>query len=178
MTDDAQTITAADREALRDLVRRFVSQEVLPHIDAWEEAGAFPRALYARAGELGLLGLGFPEAFGGTPGDHRSMIVLVEEFMQAASGGLIAGLLSHGIGLPPIVHFGSDALKSRLVPPILAGELICALAITAPSGVLTDGVAYLAARTSPTSRPRLAATATTTCSTARRSSSPRGCAPT
>ncbi len=134
MPQDDPTITAADREALRDLCRRFVSQEITPHIDAWEAAREFPRALYARAGALGLLGLGFPEEYGGTPGDHRSMIVLVEEFMQAASGGLIAGLLSHGIGLPPIVHFGSDALKARLVPPILRGELISALAITEPSG--------------------------------------------
>ena len=134
MPQDEQTITAADREGLRELCRRFVSREITPHIDAWEAAGEFPRALYARAGELGLLGLGFPEEYGGLPGDHRSMIVLVEEFMQAASGGLIAGLLSHGIGLPPIVRSGSDALRARLVPPILRGELICALAITEPSG--------------------------------------------
>ncbi len=106
----------------------------MPNIDAWEAACEFPRALYTRAGELGLLGLGFPERYGGLPGDQRSMIVVVNELMQAASGGLIAGLLSHGIGLPPIVNFGSEALKSRLVPPILRGESICALAITEPGG--------------------------------------------
>ena len=106
----------------------------MPNIDAWEVACEFPRELYARAGELGLLGLGFPDVYGGLPGDQRSMIVVVDELMQAASGGLIAGLLSHGIGLPPIVNFGSEALKSRLVPPILRGQTICALAITEPGG--------------------------------------------
>ncbi|MCB9703636.1 MAG: acyl-CoA dehydrogenase family protein [Myxococcales bacterium] len=130
----APTIDENERSALRELVRRFVDAEVSPHVDAWEAAGEFPRALYRRAGELGLLGLGFPEEYGGLPGDHRSMIILTEELARAASGGLIAGLLSHGIGLPPIVHFGSDALKAELVPAILAGEKICALAITEPGG--------------------------------------------
>ncbi|MCA9661108.1 MAG: acyl-CoA dehydrogenase family protein, partial [Myxococcales bacterium] len=96
--------------------------------------GEFPRELYRRAGDIGLLGLGFPEEYGGVPGDHRSMIVVVDELAKAASGGLIAGLLSHGIGLPPIVNFGSDALKARLVPAILSGDAISALAITEPSG--------------------------------------------
>ncbi|MEZ4383992.1 MAG: acyl-CoA dehydrogenase family protein [Nannocystaceae bacterium] len=131
---EATSITDAEREALGELVRRFVDKEIAPNIDAWEEAGAFPRELYRRAGGLGLLALGFPEEYGGLPGDHRSMIVVVDALAKAASGGLIAGLLSHGIGLPPIVNFGSAALKARLVPAILSGDLISALAITEPGG--------------------------------------------
>ena len=62
----------ADHDTFRETVRRFVDKAVLPHIDAWEEAETFPRALYREAADLGLLGIGFPEEYGGTPGDsHR-----------------------------------------------------------------------------------------------------------
>ena len=134
MSTATAPITDDERDALRALVRRFVDAELTPHIDAWERDGRLPRALYRRAGELGLLGLGFPEEYGGSPGDHRSMVIVVDELARAASGGLIAGLLSHGIGAPPIVHFGTEELKARVLPAILAGEAISALAITEPGG--------------------------------------------
>ncbi|HEY8379278.1 MAG TPA: acyl-CoA dehydrogenase family protein [Nannocystis sp.] len=124
----------ADREALRGTLRAFVEREVMPHIDAWEEAGAFPRDLYLRAGELGILGLGFPEELGGSPGDSLSVIAVCEEFARAGAGGLIAGLFSHGIGLPPIINLGTDAQKRRFIPDVLAGRKIAALAVTEPSG--------------------------------------------
>ena len=57
----------ADRAALADTVRRFAGNEIAPNVQAWDDAGEFPRALYARAAALGLLGLGYPEALGGTP---------------------------------------------------------------------------------------------------------------
>lgn len=124
----------ADRDALRATARAFVERELLPHVDAWDEAGAFPRELYLRAGELGLLGLGFPEELGGTPGDSVSVIHLCEELARTGSGGLYASLFSHGIGLPPILNLGTDAQQRRFVPDVLAGRKIAALAITEPSG--------------------------------------------
>lgn len=124
----------ADRDALRATVRAFVERELMPHVDAWDEAGTFPRELYLRAGELGLLGLGFPEELGGTPGDSVSVIQLCEEFARAGSGGLYASLFSHGIGLPPILNLGTDDQQRRFVPDVLAGRKISALAITEPSG--------------------------------------------
>jgi acyl-CoA dehydrogenase len=123
-----------EHEAFRQTIRRFVEREILPNVDAWDEAESFPRELYAKAGEVGLLGLGFPEALGGTPGDGFYMMIALEELARAGSGGLSAGLLSHGIGTPPVVALGSDALKERLVPATLRGELVAALAITEPSG--------------------------------------------
>lgn len=123
-----------DHDRLRESVRRFVQREIAPHIDAWDEACEFPRGLYASAGELGLLGLGFPEELGGTPCDPFHRIVVTEELARAGSGGLVAGLMSHGIALPPIVALGSDSLKRRVVPPVLAGQAIAALAITEPDG--------------------------------------------
>jgi len=122
--------------AWRAEVRRFVDRELAPHVDDWDEAGEFPRELYAKAAEAGLLGMGFPEEYGGTTEgvDVFHMIVATEELARAGCGGVAAGMMSHGIGLPPVLNLGSDELKARVAPPVLAGEKIAALAITEPSG--------------------------------------------
>jgi len=119
---------------LRATVRRFVEQELRPHIIDWEEAGAFPRTLYQQAGELGLLALCFPEADGGIPASYRQLQVLNEELCRTGCGGLLASLFSHRIGTPPIVHGGSPELRARVLPGILSGEKISALAVTEPGG--------------------------------------------
>jgi len=112
----------------------FVDREVLPHVEAWEEAASFPRSLYKVAGDLGILAIGFPEAYGGVPAGILEQLVVSETLARCGAGGVVAGLMSHGIGAPPIAHLGSDATKQKYLPGILAGELICALAITEPSG--------------------------------------------
>ncbi len=121
-------------QTLRATVRRFVEQELRPHVNDWEEAGAFPRALYQQAGELGLLALGFPEVEGGLPASYRQLQVLNEELCRTGCGGLLASLFSHRIGTPPIVHGGSHELRSRVLPGILSGDRISALAVTEPGG--------------------------------------------
>jgi acyl-CoA dehydrogenase len=121
--------------ALRETVRRFVASEITPHVAAWDEAGGFPRELYRKAADVGLLGLGFPEAYGGTSGvDYFHRLVASLELAQAGSGGVVASLMSHTIGTPPLVAFGSAALKERVLPAVLSGERIAALAVTEPSG--------------------------------------------
>ncbi|MDO8654681.1 MAG: acyl-CoA dehydrogenase family protein [Undibacterium sp.] len=124
----------AEHEAFRATVKRFVDKELLPHVDAWDEAESFPRALYGRAAELGLLGLGFPEEFGGTTGDLFHEIAMIEELSRTGCGGLMASLFSHTIGAPPILAGGSAELKARVLPEILSGRKISALAVTEPSG--------------------------------------------
>ncbi|MBV1861364.1 MAG: acyl-CoA dehydrogenase family protein [Nannocystaceae bacterium] len=123
-----------EHDAFRTEVRKFVQREISPNIEAWEEAAEFPRSLYRAAGELGLLGLGFCEDYGGTQADGFHKLILTEELSRPGSGGIIAGLMSHGIGLPPIANMGSAELKQRFMPPVLRGEKICALAVTEPSG--------------------------------------------
>jgi acyl-CoA dehydrogenase len=123
-----------EHEAFRDTVRRFVAREIAPHAAAWDEAGEFPRELYRKAAQAGLLGVGYPEEYGGTPADHFFRIVSAEEFAQAGCGGLSASLFSHTIGAPPIAAVGSEALKRRVLPPVLAGDKISALAVTEPEG--------------------------------------------
>ncbi|MFV0300104.1 MAG: acyl-CoA dehydrogenase family protein [Paracoccus sp. (in: a-proteobacteria)] len=121
-------------EMIRDTARSFIAREVKPFIDDWEEAGRFPRDLYRKAGDAGLLGIGYPEELGGTGGDLFQKVVWIEELMRAGSGGLVASLDSLGIGIPPLIRFGSDELKRRIVPQVLAGDKIYALAITEPGG--------------------------------------------
>jgi acyl-CoA dehydrogenase len=122
-----------ERRALRELTRLFVVREVIPHLAEWERAGAVPRELHKRAAATGLLGIGFPEAVGGSGGDLLDLVVVTEELIQAGgSSGLVAALFTHGIALPHIVASGDPALVDRYVRPTLAGETIGALAITEP----------------------------------------------
>jgi acyl-CoA dehydrogenase len=134
----------AARESFRASVRRFVDREIAPHVEAWEEAGAFPRELYAKAAGAGLLQLGYPEHLGGTPASMAWRLIVTEEVARAGSGGVLASLFSHTIGLPPVLAHGDDALQQRIVPDVLAGRKIAALAITEP-GAGSD-VARIACR--------------------------------
>ena len=121
--------------AFRDTVRRFVAREITPYVREWDEAESFPRALYQRAAEVGLLGLGFPQEYGGIPGtDAFHRLVASLELAQCGSGGVAASLMSHTIGAPPVLALGSAELKARVLAPVLRGERITALAITEPSG--------------------------------------------
>ena len=124
----------AEHEAFRDVVRRFVEKEIAPFASAWDEAGEFPRALYGKAAEIGLLGLGFPEEFGGSPADQFMKIVASQELAQAGAGGVSASLMSHTIGSPPIARAARAEVKARVLPEVLSGKKISALAITEPSG--------------------------------------------
>lgn len=125
----------AERAAITDTVERFARSEIAPNVTAWDEAGEFPRSLYLRAGELGLLGLGYPEAYGGTPAPYAlRMDLWLALCRYGASGGVLASLLSHNIGLPPVLAHASEAVRSEVIPPVLAGQKIAALAITEPGG--------------------------------------------
>ena len=125
----------ADTAALYDTAQRFAQKEIAPHINEWDEAETFPRALYARAADAGLLGLGYPEALGGTPAPYALRnAVSIALSRHCGSGGVLASLFSHNIGLPPVLRHGSAALQQQVIPPVLRGEQIAALAITEPGG--------------------------------------------
>lgn len=124
----------AEHEAFRDQLRRFVDREIAPFVDQWDEAGAFPRDLYRKAAEIGLLQLNFPEEYGGIGADRFYAIIASQELARAGSGGVAASLMSHTIGAPPVAKLGSAALREKVLRPVLAGEKISALAITEPGG--------------------------------------------
>ena len=119
---------------IRSNVKRFVDQNIIEHIDDWEEQNEFPRELYKTAGDAGILGIGHPEEYGGSGGDIFCKIAASEELMRAGSGGLVASLGSIDIGLPPVSKWGSTDLKERVIPSVISGDKIVALAITEPSG--------------------------------------------
>ena len=123
-------------EAVAQSVRRFMAAEVLPHIDQWEADGELPRALHRKAAAAGILGLGYPEEFGGHSAgfDIFHNLTQSEEIAAAGAGGLGASLMTHGIGLPPILALGSEEMKRRIAPEVLSGDKIISLAITEPSG--------------------------------------------
>jgi len=123
-----------EHEELRATIGRWVRAEIAPHLDQWEEAREFPRELYERAGELGFLGLKYPEELGGQGGDYVHDAVWAEELAAAgAGGGVGAGLGAHsGIATPPVFKFGTPDQHERYLRPAIRGQRIGALGITEP----------------------------------------------
>ena len=120
--------------AFQDMLRKFVETEIEPFAAEWDEAESFPRELYKKAADIGLLGIGFPEEYGGVEGDLYYGLIGSEELSRAGAGGISASLMSHTIGAPPIKNVGTEEQKQKYLPKILSGEWISALAITEPSG--------------------------------------------
>lgn len=132
MTDPFRT---PERQALRATVRRFAESEILPHQDDWERDGELPRSLHRKAGELGLLGIAFPENVGGGGGDLIDAVTLTEQLHYAGvSGGTLASLMTCGIALPHLVSAGDTEQVERWVRPTLEGSKIGSLAVTEPDG--------------------------------------------
>lgn len=124
-----------EREQLRATVRDFAAREILPYADEWERAGEIPRDLHRKAGELGLLGVQFPESAGGSGGDGADAVIVCEELHQSGvPGGTFASLFTCGIAVPHIIAFGNRDLIERFAIPTLRGEMIGSLAITEPGG--------------------------------------------
>jgi acyl-CoA dehydrogenase len=125
-----------EHEDLRSSARDFVTKEIAPHLEEWERDRGFPDSLFLRCGELGFLGLKYPEEYGGQGGDHVHNAVWVEELSRSgAGGGVAAGLGAHSeIATPPIWKFGTEEQKQRWLVPAIRGERIGALGITEPGG--------------------------------------------
>jgi acyl-CoA dehydrogenase len=123
-------------EAVTQTVRRFIQKEALPNIDAWAEQKEVPREFNKKAGDAGILGLGFPEEYGGTSArmDLFHNLVQAEELARAGAGGIHAVLMSHFVALPPVLMLGSRKMQERIAPAVLSGEKLMALAVTEPSG--------------------------------------------
>jgi len=121
-------------EMVRRSVKEFVDKEILPNIEDWEEMNEFPRTLYKKAGDVGILGIGYPDEYGGTPGDIFFQVAAWEEIMRCGSGGLAAGLGSLNIAIPPILGRGTAEQKERFAKPAIMGDKIAALAISEPGG--------------------------------------------
>ena len=124
-----------DHDLFRETIRSFVAAEITPNVNAWDEAGEFPRGLYRRVAAMGAFGIGIDAEYGGMGvHDPYLLIILSEEIARCGAGGIGASLFSNYIGAPPIHRGGGEDIKAEILPGVMAGELICALAITEPSG--------------------------------------------
>lgn len=122
-----------EHEALRESVRRFVDTELRPFVDEWEEAGLFPDEVFRRSGELGFLGLHYPERWGGSGGDLASSLVFIEELGRCGCGAIpMAVAVQTHMCTPALAEFGSDELRERYLRPAIAGEKIGSIALTEP----------------------------------------------
>ncbi len=118
---------------LRDQVRRFVETEVKPHGEQWEEDGFVPRAVLRRMGELGFLGIRYPEEYGGAGMDTLGSVVYAEELGKSTFGGFAVTALVHtDMASPHLVNAGSKAQLDRYLADIIAGRKICAIGVTEP----------------------------------------------
>jgi acyl-CoA dehydrogenase len=128
----------------RAQLRKFFDAEVMPYAADWDEAGHLPNELWTKAAAVGLLGLGYPEQYGGISEgiDSWHSWIANEELARVGVGGMSASLMVHGIGLPPVVNFASEEVKEMVAPPVLRGEKWISLGITEPGG--GSDVAHLA----------------------------------
>jgi citronellyl-CoA dehydrogenase len=123
-----------EHDQLRQVVRQVVDREINPNVDAWEAAGMFPaHELFPKLGRLGLLGLEYDPAYGGGGVDHSYTLVLGEEMGRCEAGGVpMAVAVQACMATPALSRFGSDELKRRYLAPAIAGEQVCAVAVSEP----------------------------------------------
>ncbi|MBV8598625.1 MAG: acyl-CoA dehydrogenase family protein, partial [Actinobacteria bacterium] len=123
---------SAEQREIQRLAREFAEAEIAPHAADWDRAHGFPRALLARLGELGLLGVCVPEADGGAGADFLSYILVIEELSRADAGvGVTVAVHTSACTLPLLAH-GSVEQRAEFVPPLARGEAIGAFALTEP----------------------------------------------
>ena len=121
-----------EHEAFRQLVRKFVETEINPHADEWEEAGIFPaHELFKKMGDVGLLGLTYPEEYGGGGVDYWYQAILMEEIGRADAAGPPLGIaVQTDMATPALAENGSEALKQQYLVPAIAGDLVAAIAVS------------------------------------------------
>ena len=120
-----------EHEMLRRSLRRFIQQEVIPQADQWEEDGLVPRAVLEKMGANGFLGIRHPEAYGGSAMDVLGSVVLAEELGRSTFGGFAITVLVHtDMASPHLLHAGNRAQMDRLMPDIVSGKKIAAVAMT------------------------------------------------
>ena len=121
---------SAEQREIQALARDFAAAEIEPHAADWDRNHHFPREVFAKLAELGLMGTCVPEEYGGAAADFLSYILVLEELSRVDAGvGVTVGVHTSAVTLP-ILAFGTDEQKSRFVPPLARGELIGAFALT------------------------------------------------
>ena len=155
---------------IQKTLRRFIDDEINPHVDEWEEAEIFPaHEVFKKLGNLGMLGLNKPEAFGGAGLDYSYAMAMAEALGHVSCGGVPMAIgVQTDMCTPALERFGSDELRREFLAPAIAGDMVACVGVSEPAR----------AAMSRASRAGRARTATTTSSPARRCGSPTACRPT
>ena len=139
--------SSPEHEMFRTTVREFVEKELRPRAREFDQQGRFDKTLYKKMGDLGMLGLRYDPAWGGSGLDWSFSLVLFEELSRCDNAGVTMGISVHtDMATPSLAHFGSDELKQQFLAPAIRGETVSAIAVTEPdagsdvSGIKTRAV--------------------------------------
>ena len=124
-----------DHQLLGEALRQFIAAEITPHITEWERAQICPKHLFARMGEMGFMGVTFPEEYGGSGLDFWAAITVSQELAYANCSGIALSLFAHTYLAPPLIYaVGTPAQREAYLIPALAGKKISCIALTEPNG--------------------------------------------
>lgn len=128
------TAIKPEHDLFRKMVRRFIREEITPHVEEWEAARIFPaKELFPKMGALGMLGASYPEEFGGSGGDYRFHVILADELGKSGCMGVPMGILVQtDVGVSGLAQFGSDELRHKFLAPAIAGQMVAALGVSEP----------------------------------------------
>ena len=122
-----------DHEIFRQGLKDFLAKEVVPFIDEWEKEEKIPREIFIKMGEMGYLGLNYPEKYGGMDADFFFSVVFIEEISKVFSGGFMATFaVQEYMSSPYLFKHGSEHIKEKYLTKAITGEAVCAIAITEP----------------------------------------------
>lgn len=123
----------AEHQIFRETIRAFIHKEIIPHIDQWEQQGEIDRNIWKKMGDMGFMGLNYPEEYGGLDLDFYYSLILCEELSYCFSGGFtISALVIQYMSAPYLLKYASEELKERYLKPVIAGDMVSAVAITEP----------------------------------------------
>src|SRR5215467_3769633 len=125
-----------EHHQLRRIVREFVEKEIRPHSERWEDDGIFPaHDVFKKAGNLGLLGVNKPEAYGGMGLDYSYQAIVSEELGSAGSSGVAMALgVQTDMATPALARYGTDELRAEFLAPAITGEMVTSIAVSEVSG--------------------------------------------
>jgi len=123
-----------EHNLFRESLREFLNREVSPNIEVWEKDGKIPKSIWKKMGDMGFLGLSFPEKYGGSDLDFFFEVIFNEELGRLNSGGfVVTQQVVQYMSAPYIYKYGSDKLKDKYLPGIISGDLISCIGITEPN---------------------------------------------
>ena len=128
-----ETLSDSEKGVFRDSVVKFLDKEVLPFYEEWERAEIWPRDLWSKMGEAGFLCIDMPSDYGGYGASFELSCILVHEVARAVLGALASGISVHSdIVAPYILHLGTEEQKQKILPGMVTGEIVGAIAMTEP----------------------------------------------